>query len=67
MRLLRGYVGALSGQTGEMSETARDELARIAWALDGGVTRRLAALRMPGFRRQTWLETLLFRLWFLLK
>ena len=27
---------------------------------------RLNALRQPGFRRQTWAETALFRLWFLL-
>ena len=67
MRLLRGYVDALSKHPGGMNESARVQLARIAWALEGGMGRRLGVLRMPEFRRQTWLETLLFRIWFLLK
>ena len=67
MRLLRGYVTALSLQTDQMQLPARHQLAQIAWALEGGLRRRLTVLRMPEFRRQTWIETLLFRLWFLLK
>ena len=67
MRLLRGYVDALSKHPGGMTESARVQLARIAWGLEGGMGRRLGVLRMPEFRRQTWLETLLFRIWFLLK
>jgi len=27
---------------------------------------RLRALRLRGFRRQTWLETLVFRVWFMI-
>lgn len=67
MRLLRGYVAALSEHRGDLPDGVRGELARIAWGLEGGVARRLGVLRMPGFRRQTGLETLLFRIWFLLK
>ena len=67
MRLLRGYVSALSAHTDEMDPSARDQLTRIAWGLEGGLGRRLGVLRLPEFRRQTWLETLLFRVWFLLK
>jgi hypothetical protein len=44
----------------------RAQLARIAWGLEGGIGQRLRVLGMPDFRRQTWLETLLFRIWFLL-
>jgi glycosyltransferase involved in cell wall biosynthesis len=67
MRLLRGYTRALGGRMAELPEGTREALARIQWGLEGGVGRRLNVLRMPGFRRQTWLETLLFRVWFLLK
>ncbi len=67
MRLLRGYARALGEQVAELPAGTRESLTRIQWGLEGGVGRRLNVLRMPGFRRQTWLETLLFRLWFLLK
>lgn len=67
MRLLRGYVQALSDRAADLPPTSRKQLERIAWGLAGGVGRRLRVLRLPDFRRQTWLETLLFRIWFLLK
>jgi hypothetical protein len=67
MRLLRGYVAALSAQADRLDPSAREQLARIAYALDGGPFRRVSVLGMPEFRRQTALETLLFRVWFLLK
>ena len=67
MRLLRGYVSALSAHPGDMGVREREQLAHIAWGLNGGVARRMQVLKMPGFRRQTWPETLLFRIWFLLK
>ena len=67
MRLLRGYVVTLSAQADRLDPLARDQLARIAHALEGGPFRRLSVLGMPEFRRQTALETLLFRVWFLLK
>ncbi len=67
MRLLRGFVAALSANLGAMGAREREQLAYIAWGLAGGPIRRLRVLGMPAFRRQTWLETLLFRIWFLLK
>ena len=67
MRLLRGYVAALTEHAAELPQPARYQLSRIAWGLKGGLGRRLNVLRMPEFRRQTWLETLLFRIWFLLR
>ncbi len=67
MRLLRGFVAALSARSDALSPLARSQLAHIAWGLEGGRQRRLQVLRMPEFRRQTWPETLLFRIWFLLK
>ena len=36
--------------------------ARWRWNLNTS----LAVLRMRGLRRQTWLETMVFRLWFML-
>ena len=67
LRLLRGYVAALSDHPELLSQPARAQLARIAWSLEGGAMRRLRVLAMPDFRRQTWHETLLFRIWFLLR
>ncbi len=67
MRLLRGFVGTLMARPDLVNEPARAQLDHIAWGLAGGWTRRLWVLRLPGFRRQTWPETLLFRIWFLLK
>jgi hypothetical protein len=41
-------------------------LERIVDASRGGLLARARVLFIPGFVRQTWLETLVFRLWFLL-
>src|SRR5260370_27059706 len=65
MNVLRQHVAALMAQPKLMSETTRAQVAAIDQALNGGPMRRLAVLRMPGLRRQTWPETMLFRLWFL--
>ena len=48
-----------------LSPAARAQL-RIIGRGKGNPGARLMALRLPGFRRQTWAETALFRLWFLL-
>lgn len=66
MRGFRQHVAALDAQSQLLSPNARRELAAIRRALRGGVFDRAAVLRMPGLRRQTWHETLLFRCWFLL-
>jgi hypothetical protein len=66
MTVFRQNVATLQAQESLLTGAARDDLAQIAAALQGGTWQRMAALRRPGFRRQTMLETLLFRIWFLL-
>ena len=46
--------------------TAGAALGVIDAALREGPRRRVAALRLPGLHRQTWQETLLFRVWFMM-
>ena len=41
-------------------------MEQVHWALRDGLPQRLKALRIPGLRRRTRLETLLFRIWFLI-
>jgi hypothetical protein len=67
MRLMRQNVAALADQPGLLSERAQAQLADIENALRGGTLARLRVLTMPELQRQTWLETMLFRLWFLLR
>jgi glycosyltransferase involved in cell wall biosynthesis len=67
MQIFRQNVAALAAQPELLSPTARAQIATIARALDGGVIRRCGVLRMRGLRRQTWPETMLFRLWFMLQ
>lgn len=67
MTLFRQHVAALAGQPALLSPQAREAVALLERALAGGRTARLAALRrLPHLVRQTRLETLLFRLWFLI-
>lgn len=66
MSILRQNIAALLDQPELLSACAREQLVTIARALDCGAPRRLSALRMPGLTRQTWAETMLFRLWFML-
>jgi hypothetical protein len=66
MRLFRQHVAALEATAELLAPDARAELAAIQRALSGGFLARAALLNMPGLRRQTWYETLLFRCWFLL-
>jgi hypothetical protein len=65
VRDLRANVTALLERPALLSPEARGQLEIIARALDGGLSGRLAALRLPGFHRQTALETMLFQLWFI--
>lgn len=65
MNVLRQHVAALAAQPELMSPATRAQVSAIDRALNGGAARRLAVLRMPGLRRQTWPETMLFRIWFL--
>jgi hypothetical protein len=66
MRILRAHVDALSSTPDLIASTERTQLEIVVRALDGGMGARIAALRMPGFARQTFAENLIFRLWFVL-
>jgi glycosyltransferase involved in cell wall biosynthesis len=60
------HVAALQARPGLLTERTRAVLATIVNASRGGIVARARVLFLPGFVRQTWLETLVFRLWFLL-
>jgi len=64
--VLRQNVAALADQPHLLAPSAREQVGVLAEALRGGMLDRMRALRMPGLRRQTWPETLVFRLWFML-
>jgi len=66
MGLMRQNVAALDAQRHLLTPQAQDQLDQIKVALRGGPLRRMRALRLPGLRRQTWAEQMLFRLWFML-
>lgn len=66
MNVLRGHVAALRAQPALMSPEAAATVETLHHALHGAWPDRRAALRLPGLRRQTWAETMLFRWWFLL-
>jgi len=66
MRLLRQHVATLQARPDLLPEHTHRQLAVIVRGLNGGVVPRLRALRLPGFVRQTWLETLVFRVWFMI-
>jgi hypothetical protein len=60
------HVAALRARPGLLSDRTSTTLETIVDASRGGLLGRARALFIPGFVRQTWLETLVFRLWFLL-
>jgi hypothetical protein len=66
MRLLRQHVAMLQARPELLPESTHRQLAAIADALNGSRAARLRALFLPGLARQTWLETAVFRVWFLL-
>jgi hypothetical protein len=66
MRLLRQHVAVLQAQPELLPLSTLQQLSAIGDALNGSRIARLRVLCMPGFARQTWLETLVFRVWFLL-
>jgi glycosyl transferase family 2 len=65
MNLFWRQIAALRAGLTPLPKTTCDVLAVIENASAGGLSARLRALRLPGLVRQTWPETLLFRLWFL--
>ena len=66
MTLLRRHVAALRGRSHPLPNQSYAVLTIIDRACRGGPLARLRALCIPGFYRQKWLESLIFRLWFLL-
>jgi hypothetical protein len=66
MTLFWSQVEALLAGRIPLPAETRAQLTVIARGKRGGLPARLKALGLPGFIRQTWPETLLFRLWFLL-
>ncbi len=67
MTLFRSHVAELAAASDVLSPEARADLVVLQAALRGGRLARLRAMRdLPRLTRQTWLETLLFRLWFLI-
>jgi glycosyltransferase involved in cell wall biosynthesis len=66
MSLVRSHITGLRRQPHLLTEASRAQLAVIETGLNGGFFARLSALRLSGFRRQSWPEDMVFRLWFLL-
>ena len=66
MAILRANVACLLSQPDVLTVDARQTLETIDRALRGPMTARLRALALPGFRRQTPMETALFVCWFLI-
>ena len=66
MNILRQHVEALFSQPDLICEFARPVILQLHGALHGNFRQRLRALmQLPDLRRQSWIETLVFRLWFL--
>jgi hypothetical protein len=66
LSLFWSQVATLQAHSWLFPERTRAVLATIVEASPGGMFARAKALLIPGFVRQTWVETLVFRLWFLL-
>jgi hypothetical protein len=66
MRTFRAHVAALLAQPHLLAPESQTALELIAAGLQDGITPRLRALAHPGLKRQSFAETQLFRLWFLL-
>ena len=66
MGMMRRHVRQLARHRDKLSEAARRDVVRIDEGLAGGVGRRVATMRCPGFARQSSLENALFRLWLLI-
>jgi hypothetical protein len=65
MQVFRKNVAALQKEASGFNSDTRQQLEIIAQSLGHGPVARLNALRLPGFVRQSRLQTALFRLWFL--
>lgn len=66
MDLLRAHLLALAARPDLLSDRAGRDVACLQDALQRGMMRRLAVLHSLDLRRQTWPETALLYLWFLI-
>ena len=66
MQVLRANIATLAAQPELLTASARRDVGILDSALRGSLGARLVALRMPGLVRQTWIETMVFRAWFIL-
>ncbi len=66
MTMMRRHTAQLHAFEDRMTPQARRALELIRKGLSGGFSDRLAALRCPDFKRGDALDTLLFRIWFVL-
>jgi len=66
MTVFRQNVAALDQQQDLLTPAARESVAGIAHALRSGPVRRVMALWSRNLVRQSWLETALFWVWFVL-
>jgi hypothetical protein len=66
MAVLRAHLAALEADAALITPESRAIVATLAAALASGPTARIRALATPGLRRQTALEDVVFRLWFLI-
>jgi hypothetical protein len=64
MRMMRDHLTALYEHSDLLCPQAQEDLSIVLAAMSGGPRQKFRALTMNGLQRQTWLETLLFRLWF---
>lgn len=65
MNRMRAHLRALEADAALITPEARAVVATLSAALAAGKLAQVKALATPGLRRQTRLENLLFRLWFL--
>lgn len=65
MRMMRDHLTALQEHGNLLCPHAREDLSVVLAAMSGGPRQKFRALSLEGLRRQTWLETLLFRIWFI--
>jgi hypothetical protein len=65
MTMMHRHADMLEQQAGRMPLQARQDLRLVRTGLQGGLVKKLAALRCPRLRRRTALENLLFGWWFI--
>ena len=66
MALLRHHVAALLTRPDLLPTRTLTALTIVEQGLGGGWAARARAMFVPGLVRQTWAETLMFRLWLLM-